>query len=159
MESNPKLKQIYLALLVLAIVALSFFRESVFVNINGHIWFLYYHNDKSYLYSFLSFLLPLTYLQLYWFKWLLTLLFVALFLFLSCLVIKLLFGDKKFVKWTIYAFLAIIMIAAVSYGVGILFNKSGDGYLLARFFMGMIQSPFLLMFLIPAFFLEKNISK
>lgn len=138
-------------LFVLFIIVLSFLRESVFVDINAHMWYLFYQNDKSYLAPYLSFLDPLNYGQLYWFKWILTFFFSVLFLFLSCVVIRLIFKEKKFIRWTVYSYAAIVLVAAVAFLTGKLFNKAEDGYLISRFFMGMVQSPFMLIFLIPAF--------
>lgn len=140
-----------IALSVSAIVALSFLRESVFENINGHMWYLYYYNDKSYLPSYLSFLKQLSYNQLYWSKWGLTAFFSLLFLSFSCLLMVLVFKEKKFIRWTIYSYLAVVLVAAMAYLGGALFNNAENGYLISRFFMGMVQSPFLLIFLIPAF--------
>ena len=149
-------KKIFIVVFVSVLIALSFFREFVFVNINAHMWYLFYENDKSHLANTLSFLTPLSYFQLYWLKWFITILFSGVFLFLSCIIIKLIFTEKKFIHWTIYSYLSIIIISAISYFIGILFNNSEKGYLAARFFMGMLQSPFLLMILIPAFYLEKR---
>ena len=133
------------------LIALSFLRESVFVNINLHLWYLYYHNDKSYLAPYLSFLSPLSYSQLYYFKWFLTVFFSLVFLFFSCIIIHYIFNEKKFIRWTIYAYLAVVAVSCISYCVGILFNHVENGYIFSRFFMGMVQSPFILILLIPAF--------
>lgn len=140
-----------IALSVLTVVALSFLRESVFENLNAHMWYLYYHSDKSYLPSYLSFLKQFSYNQLYWLKWALTIFFSLLFLVFSCLLMMLVFKEKKFIRWTIYSYLAIILVAAIAYLGGVLFNNAGNGYTISRFFMGLVQSPFLLIFLIPAF--------
>lgn len=145
------LNRFFIPLSVIILIALSFFRESVFVNINTHMWHLFYHNDKTYLAPYLSFLQQLSYSQFYWFKWALTVFFSLLFLFLSCIIIQLVFKEKKFIRWTIYSFAAIMAVSALAFVIGKLLNRSEDGYIISHFFMGMIQSPFVLIFLIPAF--------
>lgn len=136
---------------IVLIIALSFFREAVFVNVNAHMWFLLYHNDKTHLLPYLEFLRPLSFKQLVWFKWGLTLFFSAVFLAVSCLIVRFIFKEKKFILWTILSFISIIMVSAFFYFFGIIFGIAEDGYLISRFFMGMVQGPFILMFLIPAF--------
>lgn len=151
-----KNKKIFLALFIILLIALSFFRESVFININAHMWYLYYQNDKSYLLPWLSFLKPLSYSQLYSLKWILTVFFSILFFSLTSIIIKLMFNEWKFIKWTLIVFCGFLSVAALSYTAGILFNNTSDGYIVSRFFIGLVQSPFLLIFLIPAFKLSSS---
>ena len=148
--------RILISVFVLLLIALSFLRESVFVNINAHIWYLFYENDKTHLISFLSFLYPLSYKELYWFKWGLTVFFSMIFLFFSCIIIFLVFKEKKFIRWTIFSYIAVLLVAGIAYFSGSILNSIEQGYLISRFFMGLVQSPFLLIFLIPAFKLAEN---
>ena len=57
----------------------------------------------------------------------------------------------KFIRWTIFSYIAVVAVSGISYGMGILFHDGENGYIFSRFFMGLIQSPFLLILLIPAF--------
>lgn len=144
-------KKAYISFLILILIAFSFLRESVFLNINAHMWYLFNYGDKSYLSPLLSFLSPLSYQQFYWLKWGITVFFCLIFLFLYCIIISSIFKGKKFLQWTIFSFLSLVLVSAIAFVTGIIFNKSETGYTISRFFMGMIQSPFLLIFLIPAF--------
>lgn len=148
-------KRYLIAILLAAVVLTGFFRESVFENINAHMWYLYYDNDRSHLPSWLWLIGSLSYSQLYWLKWILTILFSALFLGMSCGIIHLIFDNKEMVKWTVYFYSGILLIAFVSFLSGKISGKMEEAYLISRFFMGLIQSPFLLVFLIPAYQLVK----
>lgn len=150
------INRLFISVFVLLIIALSFFRESIFININAHMWYLFYENDKTHLASYLKFLKPFSYKEIYWFKWGLTIFFSILFLFFSNIIVFLVFKEKKFIHWTIFSYLVLILVAGMAYLTGVLFNSLEQGYLISRFFMGMVQSPFLLIFLIPAFNLAVN---
>lgn len=150
------INRLFISVFVLLIIALSFFRESIFININAHMWYLFYENDKTHLSSYLKFLKSFSYKEIYWFKLGLTIFFSMIFLFFSCIIIFLIFKEKKLIRWTIFSYLTIILVAGMAYLTGTLFNSLEQGYLISRFFMGMVQSPFLLIFLIPAFNLAVN---
>ena len=163
---NPKIPYLtilYLSILAIIIIALGFLRLFLFENINFHLQFLYYDMERSHMSESLNFLRTFTYNELYVIKWILTMLFSFAYLFLTCLVIHILFRVKKYVLMTIYMFAAIIFISFVFYTMGLLINwdlqftdQSKTGYRLARIFMGVVQSPFPLMILIPAFMLSER---
>lgn len=150
MMTIPKINFI-LVFFIFLLLVISFLRESVFENINAHSWYLYYENDASHLPAFLSFFKRFSYAELYRIKWVLTAMFSLLFLFLSSAIIKIIFRKKKFIVWTFYTYAAIVIVSAISFLLGKLLNHAESGYHISRFFMGLLQSPFLLIFLIPAF--------
>jgi len=144
-------KFLLLASLVVLFVALGFFRQFTFVNINYHLVYLFHNEEVSHMSSFFDFLLPLSYYQLYSLKWVLTLLFSTAFGILTCAVIWIWFRERKLVIYTIYAFTTLLGIAALLFGGGYLLGDPHQGYALARIFMGYAQSPVVAMVLIPAF--------
>ncbi|MBN4051358.1 hypothetical protein JYU16_00930 [bacterium AH-315-M05] len=156
MKKLSSLSILYLSILAILIIAMGFLREFLFVNINYHLQFLYYHMERSYMAESLNFLRSFTYDELYKIKWILTILFTLVYLFFTCLVIKLLFHGKKCVLRTIYIFAAIIFISFIFYTSGYLINQDAIGYRLARICMGVVQSPLPLIILIPAFKLIKS---
>lgn len=163
---NPKIPYLtilYLSILTILIIAMGFFRLFLFENINYHLQFLYYHTERSHMSESLNFLRSFTYNELYIIKWMLTMLFSFAYLLITCLVIHIMFRVRKYVILTIYMFAAIIFISFLFYSVGLIINwdlqftdQSKTGYRLARICMGVAQSPFPLMILIPAFILSER---
>ena len=163
MKKLSSLSILYLSILAILIIALGFLRLFLFENINYHLQFLYYHTEKSYMAESLNFLRSMSYDDLYSIKWTLTILFTLVYLFFTCIVIKILFQRKKYILWTIYIFTAVIILSSVFYILGLLINydlqftdQSKIGYRLARICIGVVQSPLPLMILIPAFLLNEK---
>ena len=151
------LKKISL-IIVTAITAvlLGFLRDSVFKSINALLraWDL---DQDFFLPKYLSFLENYEYNTLVNIKWLLTLLFSFLFLFLSIFALKLLFNSKKHIKITIFTYFGIIGLSTIFILIGLVWpGQSEKMYEFARFLMGMAQSPIILMILIPAFKLSEK---
>ncbi len=144
-------KGFFIIFFVFIFISFSFFREFIFKNINAHMWYLFYENDRSHLSPYLNFLNEFSYKKLYWFKWGLTIFFSLAFLGFSILIISLIFAEKKFLLFTIYFYFGILVISGLSYSAGWLLNEVEKGYTISRFFMGLVESPFILIFLIPAF--------
>lgn len=139
---------------------LGYFRDSVFKTINALLraWDL----DQDYfLPRYLSFLENFEYETLINLKWVLTLFFCFLYLFLSIFVIKLLFYSKKHQKITFFTYFAIIIFSAFFILIGLVWQSTSEKmYEFARYLMGMAQSPIILMILIPTFkLLEKENQK
>ncbi len=90
-------------------------------------------------------------------KWGLTLVFSVVYLFISVITIKLVFNNKKYVRLAVATYIGITLISGFFIGFGHLFHPHSEKmYSLARYLMGMVQSPVLLMILIPAFMLNKK---
>ena len=147
-----------LILAAIVLLLLGYFRDYIFININFLSGVKYYPGiETDYkLPSQLGFLNAFTYEQLYYGKFLVTLLFSAAFLLVSIIVIKKIFADSKYIKWTVYTYISLIVLSGVFYSYGMLFNDFNNGYKLSRVFMGFLQSPFVLMVLVPAFKIAEN---
>ena len=146
-------------LLIILLIFFGYLRDFLFVNINSQLDKLNNKASFSELSPKLSFITNFSYRQLYIGKWGLTLLFIFIYFILSQVLIKKMFKEKKFLTWTSYSFLIIIVISSLFYVYGVVFNDYERGYALSRVFMGMMQSPFVLMVLIPAFKLSKSHTK
>ena len=154
---NKKIKYIYLGIFIILLVGLGFFRDFLFVNINYYLQELYYKNGGDYnLPPSLKFINHFSYIQLYYGKWILTGLFSSAYFIISLKCIQILFKEKKYLQWTLFAYLFVGFTASLFYLYGLLFNDIAIGYRFSRIMMGLVQSPFVLMILIPAFQLEKK---
>ncbi len=84
-------------------------------------------------------------------KWILTFLFSGAYLTMACIGVKLIFNKNQYIIYTIIFYLLIMFTSFLFYIGGMAFGDPPTGYLLARRFMGMVQSPILMMLVIPVF--------
>ncbi|HXC07268.1 MAG TPA: hypothetical protein VNZ86_21050 [Bacteroidia bacterium] len=140
----------FVLLVVLIFIASGFFRDYVFHNVNAQMRTSYYGQKDTELDPGMKFLEGYTYLKLYYFKWILTLLFSVLFMGYTLALIRLYFPLKTYLRWVLLAYGFLFGVAALFWTGGFLANHSEKGYLIARFLMDMTQSPIMLIVLIPA---------
>ena len=138
------------------IIAAGFLRLYLFENINHQLAYMYYENDISYVTEGLSFIDNYSYDTLMDVKWVLTIFFTIAYLSLTLGIINLLFSNRQFMHITLFIFGLIIFVSFILYSTFGFVNESALGYRLARFCMGVVQSPLPLMILIPAFKLVDN---
>ncbi len=152
--SDSLKKRLWIALSVAVVVFIGFFREFIFTHINEQLFALWY-DEPSRASDKIPFLKSVDYYTLYYSKWVLTALFSMLFYSLTIGVLKVVFG-KTFWKETaiIYSVLIACSITVMAYGY--LSNSLEESYLLARLFMGVAQSPLVLMVMIPGIWLRKR---
>jgi hypothetical protein len=102
--------------------------------------------------SVLAPLMDWSYLNLYYSKYLFTLIWVALFYFLSFFTIKYLTHLKKLVRLQMWTYLVLLVIASVSMIVGYLIqgNLKNDEYTFSRWLLGIAQSPIICLILIAS---------
>lgn len=150
-------KKALIALSVAAVVAIGFFREFLFMNINEQLFALWY-DEPSRASDAIPLLKSLDYYPLYYSKWILTALFSVLFYGLTIGVLHVVF-NRTFWKEValIYGILIVCSVLAMAYGY--FTGTLHDTYLLARLFMGVAQSPLILMVMIPGIWLRKNNEK
>lgn len=127
-------------------LSLGFLRDAVFININIQLGNL---RGTGTLRN--PFAADLFANHLYLLKWGLTILFSSVYLVLACFIIYLLYGNKKYVRYTILFHLAFEFLSFVAIVVGRLYDQDMIGYRIARDLMGITQSPVLLMILVPAY--------
>jgi hypothetical protein len=128
-----------------------YFRETTFKSINALLqaW------DADFDYSmpfYLEFTKTLEYDIVVYLKWLLTLLFTLAYLGISLYTIKVIFNNKVFLKITLVSYIILISISGLLMLTGLVLSQFSDKmYEFARYFMGIAQSPLVLMILIPVF--------
>lgn len=149
MKAAKKYTLLFMTLFLLIITG--YIRDFTFININYRLSQLYYSTVNFELPASLSVFSSLSYNQLYYTKFFLTLFFIILFLAYSLICVKLLFPGPKFLRYTITAHAAVFILSVLFFIYGYFFNDYARGYSLSRIFAGFLQSPLLLMLLIPAF--------
>jgi hypothetical protein len=152
-----KLKEgLLLVFLIVVFVAVGFLRDAIFMNINSQLYKLYFKDYEYTLPNWLSFFDSWPYMRLYYFKYVLTALFVILYLTLSLLAVKVFTGDAKNIKWVFYAYGIVLLLSLITYTGGYLLNNFPKGFLFTRNLLGLLQSPFITMIIIPALKLENT---
>lgn len=156
---SPK-KIIKLSLIVCSLLFLGFYRDFVFKSINALLKAWDFNMDYA-MPSSLRFMENYPYDTLLTLKWILTFVFSLLYLIIALITIHLLFKNKNYLKITIGTYIGITIFSGIFMLIGHYFQTTTDKmYAFARYFMGMAQSPIILMVLIPAFKLsEKEITK
>jgi len=148
-----KWQWLQLGLVVVVLGILGFTRQLLLVNINNQLSFLYYHKEISYVVDSVSFIKEYDYATLMWAKWFLTIAYTLLYLISTLWVMRVLSFRKDYLKLTTLLFGGVVVLSALLYGGLSLFGESYIGYRLARFGMGLVQSPIPLMVLVPAMML------
>lgn len=151
------MKLLKIILSILLLLTLGYFRESLFVNMNLRLYELGLNTRETLRNEWISFLDPLSYLQLYIFKWIATALFTIAFYGAGMLVLKAVYQRYYFKEFGL-VYLGLTLAAVITMGIVWLFTDVHKGYLFARFFMGLAQSPFPIIFMIPALFLGQRFS-
>ena len=154
MQTSKKI--ILIVILIAALIISGYYRDFIFQNINA----LLQARDENMDYQLplsLAFLSRYEYSTLNNLKWVLTLLFSGLYLIISLFTINVLFHEKKYLYITVISFVSIVFVSLLLIFIGYIYKESSeDMYEFARYLMGMIQSPLLLMILIPAFRLSEK---
>ena len=65
-------------------------------------------------------------------------------------------ADRSKTKWAWYSYGLVLVISAILYSGGLLIGNFAKGYLFTRTLVGLLQSPFITMMLLPALKLEEN---
>lgn len=150
MKSNFR-KFSILVLIVLLILIMGYYRDFIFKEINAIIQAK--ELDVTYTAAAsLQFMQAHPVPFLLKLKWILTILFSLAYLGVALFTIHLLFHNPKFNRITIITYLVVGFISGIFMGLGFVFTGLSDKmYEFSRYLMGMVQSPIILMILIPAF--------
>jgi hypothetical protein len=134
-------KWLAICLIVLAFVIVGYLRDFIMVNINYLLDFVQTPDKEFYAHSFFDFLKTASFKQLYYGKYLLTLLFTLFNLALGLAFIRVIFKDKMLTKILVIIYVAVFLAAALIFVAGFLIGSVDQGYLFARALMGFLQSP------------------
>lgn len=146
----------FLAVVIASLALLGYLRDYLFVYINFQLFKLYSPPDYPFsLPENLRFLENFSYTQLYYGKYGLTAAFCLIYFGITWLTLKKLFNDPSLFRWTVWIHAAILALGVLFYFYGVLFNDRENGYSLSLLFMHVLQSPVVLMILVPLFKLAR----
>ncbi len=134
------------------------FREYVFININNLIYFKYHKNTTVPIPFEFVWLTKLSYENLYYLKYPLTILFVLIYYFSNYFFLKT-FASKTFYTNTlklVYLSILITSVLLMLYGYFIHEKLNGDEYYFSRGLIGFAQSPLSAFVLFALYLWEKN---
>lgn len=153
--------KVQVLIIILILIAIGFWRDNLFVNLNRQYSFQFYNSDVNYTLPFYQKLFDgLTVQMLYYLKWIFTVVFTIIYYLLSLYILKLL--TKNYHFWTItLTYIVFTFVAALCYIVGSAIGELADGYKLSRTFMGLLQSPIIIMVIAPILILynQQKLSK
>jgi hypothetical protein len=152
-----KYKEMLLILIMIVVFVIAgFLRDAVFTNINAQLFKLYFKNYEFTLPPYLSVFETWPYMKLYYFKYVITAVFIIIYFMLSMLAVRIFSGSMDAVKWVYYAYGIVLLLCLLTYFGGIFLHNFPKGYLFTRNLVGLLQSPFIVMMIIPALKLEKK---
>ena len=144
---------------LLIIFLLGYFREFTFLNVNYQLWYFRHPEEGYFVHSFYHFLHQFSSPTLYKVKWILTIFFAFLFCGVTYIAIYSIFKQHKKALFALYSLIALFLVSGTCWIIGYITGNHEQGYKLSRVFMGLAQSPIVLMILIPAFHLEISNTK
>ena len=139
-----------IALCIIAILITGFIRDALFTGINESIA-SNGSDDFKFLNFFNSIEDAINIESIYIAKWGYTLLFSLIYLVMASSLIYLIYERMVFIYFTIGLYFLLMLISLVILVTGITIDDYAMGYSIARKIMGMVQSPILIMILIPSF--------
>lgn len=143
------MRKVQITLLLALIVSLGFLREFLFIEINLRYYQVLYDPENTTRSEWIAFLDPLNAMQIFWFKWILTLVMAGCFYLIGAKTLSIISNQSQ---WKLFGlvYLAIIGASALLYGIIWILFSPQQAYTIARFLLGLAQSPFPLLFMIPA---------
>ena len=135
-------KKIFIALLVVVVIAVGFLRDYIFVSINEK-------TGQG----------PGGIGGLFFWKWTLTIGFASLYFALTCLFLHLLFAQKKYIRLAVFVYVILFAVAFIVAAAGSLISSFENVYPFVRTVMGIAQSPIVMMILIAACLLNEAIKR
>lgn len=143
------MKKILFYLSALALFALiGFLRDFIFKNTNIHLEAKYLGVDYS-TENIMDVLNKLSYWKIYILKWVLTVVFACLFYISQLFILRKVIKANFVKKWLNFMYIFLILLSALTLGIGWLADDIERGYTFSRIFMGILQSPLPIMFLLP----------
>lgn len=155
--NKPAIKKLTLALFIMAVFALGYLRNFIFVTINAQASAVYYHDTRPVLNGFMRFTTQLGYSSLIQLKWFLTILFFLLFFLFSVAIIYLFFKEKLYLKICLVSYGFLLAAAGFITVAGMAAHSfSGHAYNIARNIMHITQSPFTVLLLLAFSYYHKR---
>jgi len=151
---NRNLKLIFIIAIILI---LGSFRAVLFESLNNQYSFLNGEIPKNGLVSYMSFIENYSMSTLVKLKWIFTITYTLIFLFLGRYVLKTLFNSADFALWYSIVYGLIFVLSGLLFCIGHFTGLTENLYSLARTLMGALQSPIPLLIICPLLFLKKHL--
>lgn len=152
-------RKVFIALgFVGVLIVLGFLREFIFVNTNSILYSKFY-NENYPIHSFFNFFKSKSYNFIYISKWFLTFLFILMYFYAQVLTTKFLLKDNILRKWFFFFYLFLVILSVITFAVGWLAGNLNQGYIFSRLFLGILQSPLPIMFLLPVYYFTKKLNQ
>lgn len=129
------------AIIVLGFIITGYLRDFVMINVNYTLDYLKFNQREAYSHSFFHFLLDFSFKQVYYGKYVLTLLFTVFNFGLAWLLLKTVFNDLYLNRVLIWVYVVVFISALILFTGGYALNAVDKGYYLSRVLMGFLQSP------------------
>ena len=157
--SSKYVKNIVTAIAFVIMLFIGYIRETIFLVLNSVLYDYPFPYNRSYTEP-PAFLMEWSDQTIVNVKWLLTFGFSVLFMFLTALIIRFYFKNKRFSLLTVLLYVSIICFSGLLIVVGYGLNINKTMYPIARFLMGMVQYPlFSLVLFCLFYFSNKSIKK
>lgn len=138
---NKTQRWVLIAALILAFILLGFLRDFIFINLNYHLAHLKTEGSRSIAHSFFDFLNQFTFMQVYYSKYVITLLFTILNFLLGYFLIRIVLSTEKLLRLYAFLYIAVTAAALLFFAGGFIVGDSDQGYSFSRILMGFLQSP------------------
>ena len=151
-------KNILIVVFILFYFIAGYLRDFVFVNTNNQLYALVHkgYKEGGEISERFLFITTLSYKQLYFTKWILTIVFSGLYWLIGIGVIQLFLENLTHKKTVSIIYLSLVIIASLFTMTGYIISDNTWTYNISRFLMGIAQSPLVIMILIPASILKNN---
>ena len=156
LRSEPQMKKFWVILFSFATLSvLGFAREYLFESLNKYLSQVYYNYETPYLPEFLSFFKNFSYNQLYYGKFVLTLITALIFYVISMFSLSIIFKRPKLKQEVGIFYSSIFILSFLIFILGHFFTDSTNYYGVSRRIADVIQSPLAYMLLLVAYLIPK----
>lgn len=146
-------------IVILGFIVLGFTRDFLFENINFQLYKLWYGAEEYHLPPSLGFFENWDADSLYYLKFPLTIVTVLIFFGMAHFTVWYYFRERGYIWLNLAAHSLFLLIGGLSYLYGVLFDDFNNGYHFSRLFLEFLQSPLLLMIILPACSLKGKVQK
>lgn len=139
-------------------ICLGLIREHIFVNINNIIHYKYYKSTNVPIPVSFGWLTRFSYVTLYYLKYPLTILFVAIYYFANYYFLRQFRVKKMYIKMLTLAYIVLLALSILLmlYGYIVKQQLNAEEYTISRGLMGLAQSPLISFVLFTLYLWDKN---
>lgn len=129
------------AALISAFIVVGFLRDFIFINLNYHLAHLKVEGSRSYAHSFFDFLHQFSFMQIYYSKYVITLIFTIANFVLGYSLIRIVLKNQNLLRLYAVLYAVVTASALLFFAGGFILGDPDQGYSFSRILMGFLQSP------------------